>query len=228
MAEARRGCASKPQNAPQRQHGLPNCKEVEETTTENGKLNGSEIDPGTQNGSTHGTEKASGKRNASEDGRPWRSGRQNGNKTGTETEDDRCLVPEMGFTTLLPHPSFPQFLHTLLGSLTVFPGRPTCLQAQPLNALQGHTLSLLYILDVDGNSHTFLLTPLPSIANRQKTTRRCSSSLAKASDKQPAFVARNELFLAAPKFRAGIVACKCSSDDRLCDLARWFLSRSLT
>ena len=35
---------------------LPTCKEVEDTTKENGKLNGSDIDTGTPNGSTNRTE----------------------------------------------------------------------------------------------------------------------------------------------------------------------------
>ena len=88
VAGGKAWCASKPQNAPQRQHGLPNCKEVEETTTENGNLNGSEIDPGTPNGSTHGTEKASGKRNASEDGRPGEAE----DRTETKREQKRKMI----------------------------------------------------------------------------------------------------------------------------------------
>ena len=99
------GCACKPQNAPQSQHGLQTCKDAEDTTRENGKLNGSDIDAGTPNGGPtggpNGTEITGGKRNGSEHGRLRTSRKQNGNRNGrlnmpccpSEHHDDTLADP---------------------------------------------------------------------------------------------------------------------------------------
>ena len=96
-------CACKPQNAPQSQHGLQTCKELEDATRENRMLNGSEMDAGTPNGSPSGTEKASEQRNGRENGRLRRSRKQSRSKAETGMEQDHIRLVAQVRIIILKH-----------------------------------------------------------------------------------------------------------------------------
>ena len=96
VAEVSRGCAGKPQNAPKHQHGLPTCKDVEDTTIQGKPESRAEAKSTPEPRMEARTEPKKQVENETE--AKTEDPGEALDRTETEAEDEAHLVPELLFT----------------------------------------------------------------------------------------------------------------------------------